>query len=427
MPHLADHPLRYQLSNELHARPFPTITTGSRALFLALKQPNGGARTNAQADLDHLIALLDRYGAAHPQPGATHYFGAVGRFRLKWERHTEFVTYTILLDGLSERAFDPVDFEIFPEEWLAAAPGERITSAHLRIEARHEPEILRGKMEEWFARESLASSEVLDGAAVVAGDFHIDPAGHTRFAVFVADGVGQGRTGRIVQRLFEIETYKAMSMLGFARVREMSPGLGELDAKLSRLMEAMNAERDAAETQLDDLLGISAELEAEQARAAFRFGATGAYEAIVNQRIAALREVPFGGRQTLAEFMMRRFDPAMRTVKSSEGRLSTLSDRAIRAAQLLRTRVDVDRSAQNQKLLESMDRRADLQLKLQQTVEGLSVVAISYYAVSLASYMLYPLTGVTGASKGLLTAAITLPVVLLVWWAVRRIRDHSQK
>lgn len=426
MPPLADHPLRYQLSNELHARPFPTITTGSRALFVALKQPNGGARTNAEADLDHLKALLDRYGAPHPQPGATHYFGPVGRFRLKWEKHTEFVTYTVLMDGLSERPFDPADFEVFSDDWLSAAPGERITSAHLRIEARHEPEILRSKLEDWFARESLASSEVLDGAAVVAGDFHIDPAGHTRFAVFVADGVGQGRTGRIVQRLFEIETYKAMSMLGFAKVREMGPRLGEMDAKLSRLMGAMNTARDAAETQLDDLLGISAELEAEQAHAAFRFGATGAYEAIVNQRITALREQPAGGRQTLAEFMMRRFDPAMRTVKSTEARLATLSDRAIRAAQLLRTRVDVDRSAQNQKLLESMDRRADLQLRLQQTVEGLSVVAISYYAVSLASYLLYPLTGVTGASKGLLTAAITLPVVLLVWWAVRRIRDHSQ-
>lgn len=206
----------------------------------------------------------------------------------------------------------------------------------------------------------------------------------------------------------------------------MGPRLGELDAKVSGLVKAMNEERSDAETQLDALLGIAAELEAEQARAAFRFGATGAYEAIVHQRIKALREQPFEGRQTLAEFMMRRFDPAMRTVKSSEARLATLSDRAIRAAQLLRTRVDVDRSAQNQKLLESMNRRADLQLRLQETVEGLSVVAISYYAVSLVSYLLYPLTGVTGVSKGLLTAGATLPVVLVVWWMIRRIRNHSQ-
>jgi uncharacterized membrane-anchored protein len=239
--------------------------------------------------------------------------------------------------------------------------------------------------------------------------------------------VGQGRTGRIVQRLFEIETYKAMAMLGFAAVRELGPRMGALDAELTTLMSNMQTDGSDAEAQLHHLLRISADLEAMQANASFRFGATGAYEAIVSQRIQALRELPFEGRQTLTEFMMRRFDPAMRTVKSSQGRLESMSDRAIRASQLLRTRVDVARSDQNQKLLESMDRRADLQLRLQQTVEGLSVVAISYYAVSLVSYLLYPLTDVTGVSKGVLTAGVTLPVVALVWWMVRRIRDHSQQ
>lgn len=86
--------------------------------------------------------------------------------------------------------------------------------------------------------------------------------------------------------------------------------------------------------------------------------------------------------------------------------------------------MDVERSAQNQALLESMDRRADMALRLQHTVEGLSVVAISYYAVSLASYALYPLAKVLDLSKGMMTAALTLPVVLLVWLAVRQIRKR---
>jgi uncharacterized membrane-anchored protein len=93
---------------------------------------------------------------------------------------------------------------------------------------------------------------------------------------------------------------------------------------------------------------------------------------------------------------------------------------------LLRTRVDVERSAQNQSLLESMDRRADLQLRLQRTVEGLSVVAISYYAVSLAAYILYPFAGILQMSKGTLTALVTLPILLLVWWAIRRIRKRME-
>jgi uncharacterized membrane-anchored protein len=163
-------------------------------------------------------------------------------------------------------------------------------------------------------------------------------------------------------------------------------------------------------------------LENLMAQTSFRFGATGAYEAIVTQRISVLREERFEGRQTFAEFMMRRYDPAMRTVKSAQAQLESMSARAIRAGDLLRTQVDVARSAQNQALLESMDARADQQLRLQKTVEGLSVVAISYYAVNLVGYLAYPVIEALGASKGLATAVITLPVVLAVWWMVRRIR-----
>lgn len=99
-----------------------------------------------------------------------------------------------------------------------------------------------------------------------------------------------------------------------------------------------------------------------------------------------------------------------------------MAERSERAAELLRTRVDVERSAQNQKLLESMDRRADLALRLQHTVEGLSVVAISDHAVSLAAYALYPVTEGLGCRKGMAMAALTPIVIPAVWLMVRRIR-----
>ena len=143
----------------------------------------------------------------------------------------------------------------------------------------------------------------------------------------------------------------------------------------------------------------------------------------MTQRITVLREERFEGRQTFREFMARRFDPAMRTVKSAEKRLESMSARAMRAGDLLRTRVEVKRSAQNQDLLASMDKRADLQLRLQHTVEGLSVVAISYYAVSLVGYLLYPLAEQVEMSKGMLSALSVPPVVLAVWWGLRRIRN----
>ena len=424
MPPIQDHPLRYDLANELHARPFPSVNTPGTAVFLAVKTPQDAANRNRTKDLEHLTALLDRFGVAHPPPGATHYFGRIGRHMLKWESHTEFVTYTAFCEGLSARAFDPADFEIFPPDWLAQAPGLRVTSALIRLETWQDKAQVGDKLNDWFVPESLAVSRVLDDAAIVAGDFRIDPAGHMRFAVFVDPATGARRVGRVVQRLCEIETYKTMSMLGFSQVKAMSGVMASIDAQLTRLMDDMTRDEEPAERTLAGLLEVSALLENKAARAAFRFGATAAYEAIVHQRVEVLREQRFEGRQTFGEFMMRRYDPAMRTVKATQGRLAAMADRAMRAGELLRTRVDVERSAQNQKLLESMNSRADLQLRLQKTVEGLSVVAISYYAVSLVSYALYPLADVIGTSKGMMTAMLTLPVVLTVWWLVRRVQKR---
>jgi uncharacterized membrane-anchored protein len=424
MPPLEDHPQRYALVNELHARPFPSLEAPCHAVYVAIKEPVDAANRDRARDRAHLLALLDRHGAAHPQPGATHWSGALGRHTLKWESHTEVVTYSAFAPGLGPRAFDPAEGEVFPADWLAQAPGRRLCAVLVRVAMMPADEAEVGRLlEEWFVPESLAASAVGDGQSIVAGDFRIDPAGFMRFAVFVRPGVGARRVGRIVQRLCEIETYRAMSMLGLKRARDLSARLNALDPELTELVGAMQGEASKAEDTLNALLRISGELESLAVSFSFRAGATAAYEAIVNERIGAMREVRIGGRQTFGEFMQRRYDPAMRTVKSAERRLYQMVDRAARAAELLRTRVDVERSKENQALLASMDRRADLQLRLQRTVEGLSVVAISYYAVNLATYLLYPLAEASGLSKGLVTAAVTLPVVLAVWLLVRRIRQ----
>ena len=419
---IQDHPLRYATVNELHARPFPSLEVPSTAVFVAFKEPVDAVNRDRACDRVHLLALIDRHGSAHPQPEATHFSGPIGRAELKWESHTEFVTYSAFSPGIPARPFDPVSAEVFPADWLGAAPGKRLTSVLIQIETMPEDIAILKRCEAWFVPESMLVSRVVDGAAVVAGDFRIDPAGHMRFAVFVRPGTSPRRVGRIVQRLCEIETYRAMSMLGLMRARLLTARLNALDPQMAALVAGLDNDARPSEAVLHELLAISAELEGLAVQISFRFGATAAYEAILNQRIQVLREDRIEGRQTLAEFMMRRYDPAMRTVKSAEKRLREMAERAERAAELLRTRVDVERSAQNQKLLESMDRRADQALRLQHTVEGLSVVAISYYAVSLAGYLAYPLAKAIGLTKEMLTAALVLPVVGAVWLMVRRIR-----
>ncbi|MFN3970870.1 MAG: DUF3422 family protein [Gemmobacter sp.] len=427
MPVVVDHPQRFNTVNELHARPFPALEAPCHAVYVAFKEPVEAANRDRGRDAAHLAALLGHYSAPLPPEGATHFAAPIGKHDLKWESHTEFVTYSAFGRGVSARPFDPAEAEVFPEDWVADAPGKRLVSLLIRVEVMPADEAqVMARLEEWFVPESLAAARVVEGAAVVAGDFRIDPAGHMRFAVFVKPGTGARRIGRIVQRICEIETYRAMSMLGLMRSRHLSGRLNALDPRLSALVSGLDSAEPSPEAALHNLLTISAELESLAVQFQFRFGATGAYEAIVNDRIRVLRETPIEGRQSFAEFMRRRYDPAMRTVKSTEGRLKALGERAQRAAELLRTRVDVERSAQNQKLLESMDRRADTQLRLQRTVEGLSVVAISYYAVSLAAYVVAPLAEPLGVSKGVVTAALVPLVMLAVWFLVRRVRDHLQ-
>ena len=424
MAQLIDHPLRHATASELHARPFPNISAPARAAFFAYTSAQNDPGRDEAADRAHFLRLLDYYDVAYPADTESHFFGQLGEVWLKWECHTEFVTYTAFVDGLGDRAFDGSEFSIFPADWQAAMPGTILSSTSIRVEKDQDTQSIKDKLEGWFVSESLAASRVLDSAAVIAGDYRMDDNGNMRFALFVPPTTGRRRVGRIVQRLNEIEVYKTMSMLGLMRARALVVELKAVDTNRSALVADLAYDQVSAEENLNGLLQLSADLEGYSAAVAYRFSASKAYAAIVAQRIEVLRETQFEGRQTFREFMMRRFDPAMRTVQALDNRLQDLISRAIRTGDLLRTRVDVERQTQNQELLSSMNRRADVQLQLQRTVEGLSVVAISYYATGLSLYVLMPLSDMIGVTKGVLTASVVPLVVGSVYLALRRIRKH---
>ena len=427
---LDNHPRRFALTNELHARPFTPTGAPSRLVMLAFKKAEAAAERDLARDREHLIELIDRHGGAHPAPDAGHYLGEFGRFRLKWEQHTEFVSYTLFEDGPAEELFTARLAAQFPRNWLAAAPGKVIAAVEVEVIRAADLDaavaLADGPLARQFSRESLVVARVLDGAGLALGDFRIHEGGFSRFALIVHAEVGDRRVGRAVQRLVEIDTYRTLAMLALPIARQAARRLNEIERELSDLIRLVAREDVAAPEQqiLSQLTALSAEIEAISASTAFRFGAGRAYEAIVHQRIENMREERLLGRQLFSEFMMRRFDPAMRTCHAVAGRLSDLATRASRIADLLRTRVNVAVEAQNQKLLASMDRRADMQLRLQETVEGLSVVAISYYAVSLVGYLLAPMAKATGVDKGVLLAVAAVPVILGVAGAIRRMRKR---
>ena len=441
MRRLVQHPLRRPMTEELHARPFSPLAAPAELIHFAFAPQEAAAERSAAADLAHLNQALEFFGA--PAIGEkdgrppSFYKVDAADLRLKWERHTEFVSLTLIADGArSQEPFAPWLAERLPQKWFDSAPGPMVSSALVRVEAAADEDDAKraaDRLDPCFDASSLACAHLTDREALVMSDFRLDPADFVRFAVIASPVIGPRRLGRIVQRLVEIETYRALAMLALPQARRLSPRLGAVDRALSDVAAkiarpahpASEPERQEAErATLDELTELAAQLEAMKAESAYRFDAARAYDAIIWERLGAIREERFSNRQTLTEFMIRRFKPSMRTCRAVAERLDSLSGRVGSAANLLRTRVDVSLEAQNQKLLASMDRRAQLQLRLQETVEGLSIVAISYYAVSLAGYATAPIGAWLGLSEKIVKAGLVLPIVMLVWILVRRLKKH---
>jgi uncharacterized membrane-anchored protein len=420
-----EHPLRMSLVNETHARPFLALVAPIRASHLAMMSGEGGAAE----DRAHLVALCERYGVGHPPEGANHYVAAFDGFSLKWERHTEFCTWTFLRAGGFVEPFAESAIAAAPPEWVEAIPGERLVATHAATIERTQSAPAADLLGQWLHMDYLAGSDVAGGKASVWTDFRIHADGFGRL-VLHDKGLGERQAGRLVQRLLEIETYRTMALLALPVARETGPKIGRADRELLAVMDAMAGAAGIAEQRvlLDRLTSVSAEIERATGAADFRFGAARAYGDLVDKRIAELREARIEGLQTYREFMDRRFVPALRTCEATAERLAQMSRRLTRAGALLRTRVDIAVEAQNQDLLASMDRRAHLQLRLQETVEGLSVAAITYYLVGLCGYLFKALDAAGVHLDKDIATGVAIPIVaLVVWYGLRRFRKSLGK
>lgn len=416
--HPADHPLRAALNDELHARPHLRVETPSRLTHVAwLADP-----AEAAADLDRLAGLCARHGTAAPGPEDRHGQMPVGDRLLRWERHAEFVTVTVLAPGPGDGGWSALTPEL--EEWTAGIAGGRLAALHLRVEADTEPRHGPESLAALFPGGQLAGSVVNGGDALAWTDFHVGEDGCSRMLVRDV-ALTPARTGRLVQRLLEIETYRMMALLGLPDARALTPALSEMEARLAAIVERTAAAGSTAEEHalLDRLTLLAAEVEAAAGRTRFRFGATAAYAALVERRLQELREERIPGLPRIGVFLERRFGPAVRTCEAARRRLAELAEGVGRAGAMLRTRVDVQLAEQNAELLRSMEARARAQLRIQEAVEGLSVVAITYYLIGLLKVVAEGLPALGLHLDHHLLAAGAVPLVLgAAWVGLRRLR-----
>jgi len=425
MPHVlpADHPERFALAEEVHARPPETLETPARASYLAVLV-DGDDRARESA---HLARLCERFAVTPPAREATHFSTRLGALRLKWERHGEFSSWTLIAPGAEPQPFAEPATQQLPEGWLRGLPGLTVMAAHAVLLPCGPQLPTEAELARHFDHHPVVGAEVADGAAVVYTDFKIHGDGCSRLLV-----LGRALTprvaGQLLQRLFEIEAYRMMALLALPIARRQSPRIVAIEKSLAQLTDGIARDEGDDETLLHELTRLAAEVESGLAASQFRFGACRAYAELVRTRIADLREQRLDTLPSIGAFMARRFEPAVATCLTVSSRLHDLSERVAQASSLLSTRVDIARERQNQALLSSMDRRAKLQLRLQQTVEGLSVAAIAYYGVGLVGYVAKGLKAGGLAIDAELVAAVAVPVIAGIALAgVRRARRRLRK
>jgi uncharacterized membrane-anchored protein len=401
-----DHPLRTVLHEEVHARPPVALWPRDRILNQAFLLKGN----DRQQQLDWINAISEQTKQPiDPNHGQTFRIielrPAPQRVIIKWELHGEFSSISTIVQQKDLIAEAPIKtrpaLENEVNELLSKlsikpmheAGGLRISAIDIAFEDR-------GLFKEADEVSSLFSGNTLIGSTILTNkkaqlwtDLQVNEDGYISYLVPHA-GMGSRQAGRVARRITEVEIYRMASMLAFPVAKSLSGPLRNAEAELSELSKeismAQNQESVATHQDgefLERISSLASKIEEWISEHGLRFTAAEAYSQLAAKNLEELSEASLPGVQTLSEFMERRFAPAMSTCSWTQRRLRELSDRISRTTQILRTRIEFVNESQTQELLASMDRRAKIQLRLQETVEGLSVLVLTYYAVSLIIYM----------------------------------------
>ncbi|MBB6251181.1 putative membrane-anchored protein [Nitrospirillum iridis] len=355
------------------------------------------------------LAALPSPEAEAPRYGVIETAIAGRAAQVKWEHHTEFLSTSVAVSGEAGADTRPAVEALLDEVFSPLGP-RRLAAVHIQVEQADglpAPRTLTAR----FPTGSCAGAVVNGGEALVALDFHIDDDGYSR-ALIQNWGLTEDRLGRLVQRILEIETYRAAAFLAFPQARETMAVLTEMERRLEGTVSRIRDSKTAAEDRaiLDSLTDLAVDLGHLVTRNRWRFGASLAYGEIVSERLEELREERIPGLQRVGLFLKRRLRPGIRTVEAADRLQGELAAGMERAQASLRTRVDVGLSSQSATLLTSLDRNSRMHVRIQEAVEALSIVGITYYLVSLVEKVMHGLPETEGWPSTSRIVAIAVPV-----------------
>ncbi|WP_232491565.1 DUF3422 domain-containing protein [Novosphingobium kaempferiae] len=415
---LNEHELRRVVVSEMHLRRWPQICAPASIIqFVRVLDP-----ADREEEMAAMCAIPS-VGPSVPFPSENlprHLSGNLAPgLAFTWERQSEASTTTLFVTGNGSPALTDA------LAWAGSLPGKVIRASRLQL-VEDEAAALALLPGLGFAPDDMVTCYIGDhpdeARARVWSDFQLREDGFG-VALIAACGMAPGPFSRTLQRLQELGNYRNLALLGLPVARDGWRALDRVEEMLAEVNHAVARPDITDDELLEKVMHLSMEQVAQASAADFRMNATQAYATIVEERLAELHIVPVPGCLSLADFTQRRFLPAVRTCAAHSRRAELLSQRTAQVLTLLRTRIDTRIENQNGCLLASMERNASRQLRLQQLVEGLSVVAVSYYALGLIGKVLEGVEEAVPQVHAHFTAALLAPVVVLgVWFGLHHMK-----
>ena len=413
-------PLRQKISQELHNRPSPQVQVPTSITHLAVRL----TEQEREQEYQQIYVLCQRYHVNPPNSDASCYYQDFGGFELRWERHHEFSSYSFIRKGIGKYFFDGYATEYVPQEWFDHIAGELVSAVNLVI---NEDNISEQTLHHAFEGHQVLGSMVADNRAKVYASFRVHSDGFDRI-IIQSNLLNSYQAGRLIQRMLEIQTYQMMALLSLPIARSLSPKVAKMENDLVEINQKMASVGKKNDSEmLDKLSDLAGNTEQLIADISYRFSATNAYYELVCARLEQLKETDIEGIERINEFVTRRLSPGIRTCQALSIRLDGLTRRIARASSLLRTRVDLTIEQQNQQLLSAINQRGEVQLRLQQMVEGVSLAAMAFYLMGLLDYVLDAMNISGFHLDKTLIKGFAVPVFLLFTWMFVRLAIRSVK
>lgn len=416
---MRDHALRKQAVGEMHLRRWPALPVPCMIIQWVL------IVDDSERD-GELSAIEERAQkdetAESPAYRAGNLFDGI---RFVWEKHSEGTSLTLFVHDVGPDVFLEPQSNADVKgalEWAQSMPGEIVRSTRIWI-AENDDEIEAILPNLNLVRGELVSCN-LGRKIRMWSDFRIKDDGFGRLLV-ATNGAEPVEVTRQVQRVQELGNYRNRALLGLPVARDCWPKLDEAEGKLRDLAARIEDPDENDDKLTDTLSKLSLELAAIETSISFRMDATKAYAQLVKDRLVQVDSRHIPGFASLTDFTQRRFFPAMNTCEATTARVRQLALRAAQLASLLRARIDARIENQNAQLLGSMEKSTRMQVRLQQLVEGFSVVALSYYLIGLVGYLIdgLPLARYE-LSKEWILALLVIPVVASIWIGMRILKHR---